>query len=373
MANRRMKNKPERQSETILFAVTGMSPAILTETVWALAHENPPVIPNRVVVLTTTVGRETVLRELFTPSPDFGGRCVWDTLRTALERKGLDVADRLAFGATGEDIRVFVRRDSRNNRSTEIQDIVSPEDNAAAADAILQHLRSFTENADVHIVASIAGGRKTMGALLFACMTLIGRETDRLTHVLVSEPFEQPLKPKFYFPTQPAAKLVSHQGRAFNARDARITLADIPFVPLRNRFTDIGRMPGGYNNLVRQYSRELRESSAQPVRVQFDDARRLVSVNGVSVRFRRRAYLTLRFLVEVNQTDQVPAGHTEAEAPMKEFLTRVDPEWAENFSVDPDLKHELSYIRSAMAKANLAWMPGARKDSLRLPPFKLLS
>ena len=30
-------------AEIILLAVTGMSPAILTETVWALAQENPPV------------------------------------------------------------------------------------------------------------------------------------------------------------------------------------------------------------------------------------------------------------------------------------------------------------------------------------------
>lgn len=32
--------------ETILLAVTGLSPAVVTETVWTLAHENPPVIPH---------------------------------------------------------------------------------------------------------------------------------------------------------------------------------------------------------------------------------------------------------------------------------------------------------------------------------------
>ena len=41
------------KSEIVLLAVTGMSPAVLTETVWALAQERPPIIPNRVVVLTT--------------------------------------------------------------------------------------------------------------------------------------------------------------------------------------------------------------------------------------------------------------------------------------------------------------------------------
>lgn len=38
--------------EFILLAVTGSAVAVLTETVWALAHERPPVIPRRVVVVT---------------------------------------------------------------------------------------------------------------------------------------------------------------------------------------------------------------------------------------------------------------------------------------------------------------------------------
>jgi len=33
-----------------------MSPAVLTETVWALAQEKPAVIPDRVIVLTTAAG-----------------------------------------------------------------------------------------------------------------------------------------------------------------------------------------------------------------------------------------------------------------------------------------------------------------------------
>jgi hypothetical protein len=33
------------QGQLILIAVTGTSPAVLTETVWALAKEDPPAIP----------------------------------------------------------------------------------------------------------------------------------------------------------------------------------------------------------------------------------------------------------------------------------------------------------------------------------------
>ncbi len=38
-------------NQTILLAVTGMSPAVLTETVWALAQERPPMVPDRVVAV----------------------------------------------------------------------------------------------------------------------------------------------------------------------------------------------------------------------------------------------------------------------------------------------------------------------------------
>src|SRR6516164_11043285 len=76
------------QYEVVLLAVTGMSPAILTETVWALAQENPPVVPDRVVVLTTTAGKEQIERQLFTPQPHFNNQCGWDCLRAKLRERG---------------------------------------------------------------------------------------------------------------------------------------------------------------------------------------------------------------------------------------------------------------------------------------------
>jgi hypothetical protein len=62
--------------ETTLFAVVGFSPAILTETAWALAHEKPPVLPDRVVAVTSRLGREKIRQELF----DSGA---WEKLRRA--------------------------------------------------------------------------------------------------------------------------------------------------------------------------------------------------------------------------------------------------------------------------------------------------
>ena len=46
--------------DVVFLAVTGMSPAVLTETIWALSHEAKPMIPARVGVITTASGRQAI-------------------------------------------------------------------------------------------------------------------------------------------------------------------------------------------------------------------------------------------------------------------------------------------------------------------------
>ena len=45
---------------TVLIAGMGTSPAVLTETVWALAHQKKPVVPDEIVVLTTKAGKDAL-------------------------------------------------------------------------------------------------------------------------------------------------------------------------------------------------------------------------------------------------------------------------------------------------------------------------
>mgnify|MGYP003730569943 CR=1 FL=1 len=337
---------PQRNAGgAVLVAVTGMSPAVLTETMWALAHERPPVRPRKVVAFCTLRSREQVRRELLHSG-------VWESLRQALKAG----PDELEFGDTGDHLRVFT------HRTRELDDIRTPQESAAVADFLLEHLRQFTENPEVRIVASIAGGRKTMGALLYGCMTLIGRDTDRITHVLVDEALEQRRDPKFYFP-QNVSEVHALQ------------LADIPFVPLRNGFAELGRMPGGFLSLVRHYSRHLQSHEARPVQIRLDDARQCVAVDGKAVTLRPRAYLTLKFAITLNTAQRVPIGIDVSEEEFKAFIRDSDipTAWARTLDVKNDLRRELGEIRRVFRQAGIAWMPGLRRDALRLPPFRLLA
>ncbi|MFH0880402.1 MAG: CRISPR-associated ring nuclease Csm6, partial [Lentisphaerota bacterium] len=332
-------------------SVLGMSPAVLTETIWKLAQEKPSSLPSRVVVLTTAEGARQVREKLLAPSAAFGGQRVWAALRATLGRPAVRLPE--------PDICVFK---NRAETSRELADIVTPGDNIIVADTILEELRKFTENPDCRVIASIAGGRKTMGALLYACMTLIGRETDRITHVLVPPPYDRPdHRPTFFFPGQP-----NHLKSQISNLKSQITLADIPFVPLRNRFAELGRMPGNFSRLAAHYSRQLKARGS--AEVSLDEQALAATVNGTPVKLRRRAFQALRFLLEINREKSIPRGQPEAIAPLKDFLGG-DGGWVND---QDDLKRELAEIRARFDRAGVAWKPGLRERSLILPPFLLV-
>jgi len=240
-----------RADESILFAVVGMSPAVLTETVWALAHEKNPVVPDRIVVLTTIQGREQISRTLLTP--DENGRSGWQRMMDALTAQGVAVEERLKFGPTGDSIRVFTDGSGR----AELADIATSQDNEAAADFMLRALRSFTSNPATTVIASIAGGRKTMSALMISCMSLLGRAQDRVCHVLVNPPYDGPLEPPFLFPVKGLMHR-SRDNKKYSSVKALIELTDVPFVRMLGWYEDKFRSaPPRYSALVAGVQRQV--------------------------------------------------------------------------------------------------------------------
>ena len=277
-----------------LLAVTGMSPAILTETIWALAHESEPIIPSRVIVVTTAEGRRP-LERLFAPVAEMGGKSPWESLRQALGDAGHDLTGRLRFGLTGDDVRVITSADPGRGETRELADIRSPGDNEAAATFLLEQVRGLVANPDVRVVGSLAGGRKTMGALIYACFTLAGRETDRLTHVLVNPPYES--LQGFWFPGQPGGALKTHDGKEHVPSKARIELADVPFVPISNLFhRELGRAPGGFQRLVDQCRNEVRQRSSEHLQVTLEVRRARLELNGRTLDLAPREHVVLLFL-----------------------------------------------------------------------------
>jgi CRISPR-associated protein (TIGR02584 family) len=348
------------RTETILLAVTGLSPAIVTETVWALATRKPRVLPKRVVFITTQVGAVRISQQLHTALPAFGGQTAWQALRAAL-RAGDDEL-------IAEEPRLIGQANKKSGTFDPLDDIQTPEQNTLAAAFILEEVRRIVENPDLRLVASIAGGRKTMGALLHAAVTLIGRESDRITHVLVDAPYDT--MPGFFFPGQPGPALKNREGKEHAPSDACVHLADVPFVPLRNRFKELDDMPGGFEGLRRRFSRELKEDAARSRLIEISHRKKIFWVDEQAIKMRNSALALLHYMLE----------HAESISSMGKQDEMLDPlnAWLKEdhgipLGLNPlqmglgEITRQLSHLRVTLEKKSATWQI-PKGFPLHLPP-----
>ncbi len=206
---------PHEYPRRLLLCVTGLTPQIVTETLFALAHSDPAFLPTEIHVITTGAGATLVKNALLHPN---GGQ-FWALLKD-YPQLGRPFFDE-------NHIHVITNADG-----TPLDDIRTPEENAAAADAITSLMTQLTRDEDSALHVSIAGGRKTMGFFLGYAFSLYARPQDRLSHVLVSPPFES--HPEFFFPPAQPRQLVKGENQFLDTADAKITLAEIPVVLLRH-------------------------------------------------------------------------------------------------------------------------------------------
>jgi CRISPR-associated protein (TIGR02584 family) len=208
-------DEPTAYPRQILLAVTGLTPQVVTETLYALWQRDPALTPAEVHLITTRRGAEHARLNLLSPAIGW------------LERLRREYAlPAIQFPA--EHIHVIPGADG-----TGLEDIRTPDDNVRAADFITSWVRRFTDDADSALHVSIAGGRKSMGYFVGYALSLFGRPQDRLSHVLVSAPFEN--HPDFYYPSRRERPIHIDQGGkkvAYDCRTAQVDLAWIPFVRL---------------------------------------------------------------------------------------------------------------------------------------------
>jgi CRISPR-associated protein (TIGR02584 family) len=366
---------PADDREILLLAVAGISPAVITETVWALAFPpkgHPPAIPHRVRIITTTIGAVHI-DKLRAPAPCFGGLSPWEALRHAILQRFPLFHDRLHLEPA-----IILAKPSPRGIHRELDDIRTPEDNEAAADRILEIVRSITTRNDQRLIASIAGGRKTLGALLYAAMNLVARDDDLLTHVLVSEPFETPLDPPFWFPSEPP---ILHRRRdqhgaivqEISSAEARIDLAPVPFVPLRNRFRDLPghQQVGGFMRLVRELSGALTHDAARPRLIRFPSDGRTLEIDGHTVQMENADQVRLlRWLCHSQGESWIKDGPIKGGAD-EHFLEAHGGEISKSHSdIAALITRTLSELRQRSRRAGVPWAPDARQ--LTLPPFRII-
>ena len=268
----------------ILVAGIGTSPAVLTNAVWTLAHQSEPVVPDEIVVFITKNGKLLLKKELFD-----GG--VWTDMLKCLAREGVELEGKLMFGETS--IRAFP--DAQNN---EIDDLRTGEDNLRAADFMLSQLRQYTENSETELHVSIAGGRKTMSALLFSCMTLLGREDDKVYHVLLPSEFDGGTEPALYFPKKGVKYKSRLTGKTYLGAQVQSELFEVPFVRMRGWYQDkFKAIPPGYRTLISRVQEVAPPAVAYP-EIEIDAWNGKVKVDGKPVKMSKTCFATLLLLAD---------------------------------------------------------------------------
>jgi CRISPR-associated protein (TIGR02584 family) len=335
---------------TVLLALLGMSPAVLTETLWALAQEHPRVLPDEVIVVTTGRGRRALVEEVLESG-------VWARLRQ-------QVACALAvlrLANVGHHVRVVPGHLGEG----ELEDVVTAADNAVLADFLLETVRQFTECPEVRLVVSIAGGRKTMSLLMGTAVGLLGRAGDRLCHVLVAPPFDSPrLEPRFYFPdASVGAYRVPGEERPLAPEEARLTLAEIPFVPLRYLFgKQFDRTVGGFMATVEAIRRQVATGTDWPTLALDPRCQRCV-VNDVPVKLGTLEFALLWWLAERRRSGQPPLPKLRAiQGELGEFLRRQPlarypqralalAQWEKRETTPDDWRKTVSALRQKLRRA----------------------
>ena len=333
------------QKHAVLIAVVGTSPAVLTETVWALAHWKKPVVPDEIVVVTTKAGKAKLRAEL-----QDGG--VWAEMKAALARAYVEGAESLRLGETS----IRVLPDAEGN---EIDDLRSADDNLRAADFMLGVVRQYTEDPGTVVYASIAGGRKTMSALLLSCMSLLGREEDKVFHVLTM-PEALALAPAFFYPRRGEKHVFREEGRERMVRSEKVQvdLFEVPFVRMRGWYREKFRsLPPSYRALVAKVQTAAPPALAFPF-LEIDARTGAVKLDGRPVALSGTCFAALLLLAEGCAPGDLHARLLQLHA--GRGVTRCD--WLDTFregsrfarqESTEDLTKVLSELRGKLQEAGL--------------------
>src|SRR2546423_3027917 len=246
----------------ILLCVAGLTPQIITETLYALVVEKKRRV-DEIRVITTRDGRDKIMtgvangrggadESLLHPEE---GRCYAFCRDYPELSAGIKFDESCLYILNNRKTGVPSPSDCEEDRRPTTR---TARENECAANQICEIVRSLTSQPHVHLHASAAGGRKTMSVYLTAAMQLFGRVEDCLSHVLVNPPFEN--NRNFYYKPPQAQPLLDNNGNLLpiTTDEAHIEMAEIPLVLLHRIIAEqLKKEPGYYNDLVLQAQDEL--------------------------------------------------------------------------------------------------------------------
>ena len=245
--------------KNILLAAMGTSPQVLTETLYAIHMQGKP-FPDEVYLITSENAKAKTVELLFEK----------EQIKQLKAHHNLpDFKFELSHILLMEDDDGEVVFDGREE-----------DDQKSIADSITRIVTRFTADENCLIHASIAGGRKTMAFYLGYAMSMFGRDQDILSHVFVSKEFE--FTEQFFFPTL-NDNYIAKNNQLLNTKDAQVTLAEIPFVRMRN-LVDKNLIAQIENDSFSKAVAHLNAYKKENIKVEIATKAKNILVNGIEIK-----------------------------------------------------------------------------------------
>jgi CRISPR-associated protein (TIGR02584 family) len=242
-------------TERILISTLGMTPQVVTESVYALAtRKKDNFIPSKIFIIGTKVSV--------------------DNFRKAIGNTNDEIYQ---IKLLCEDLQIpvpeIIIEEVRDESNVDVLDINDTQVSALFADRLLALVRKVTSNPNSALALSLAGGRKIMSFYAGHILSIYGREQDFLCHVLVDPKLEN--DPTFFFPL----KRHNQTRNSSQPVDKEIILVDVPYVRLSHI---IGKQNYGslsFEKLVRKINNE------QDKRIVINIKEDQILVSGVKIHF----------------------------------------------------------------------------------------
>lgn len=206
----------KKSKRHILLALLGRSPQVLTETLYALCVSNKVPI-HEIWAISTLEGKHAALEKLL---------AVENGQFYKLQQDYPQHCGQVRFSAQ----QILVAQDGL----LPLADTRNRQANESFLELLLRVLWEKTSEPNTAIHCSLAGGRKTMSIYMGLVMQMLGREQDKLYHVLLT-PAEAEHRANFYYPTPTSQRLRLSDGRTFDSAEVKVELVEIPYIRLREK------------------------------------------------------------------------------------------------------------------------------------------
>ncbi len=253
--------EPYQYTRRILLVIIGKTPQIFTETLYKLAVKSKPAfVPTEIHIITTQEGANSARLALLGVG---GGSGEFHQFCSDYGFQNIQF--------NSDHIHIIADTEGQF-----IDDNQSTEHNRIASDFITGKVREFTHDNNSALHLSLAGGRKTMSFYAGYALSLYGRMQDRLSHVLVSEPFQNNLD--FFYP-RPNPERIKVDNTYYSTDEARIILSDIPYVRMRYQVPEaLLEGKAGFQETV-----EIIQRFAQPETIEINIVEKRLALNSMEI------------------------------------------------------------------------------------------